>query len=256
MEGALMGKLDGKVAVITGAAAGIGAATARLFASEGAAVVIADYNGVGGELVADEIQESGGRASAVQTNVARAEDVQAMIDHALSKFGSIDILMNNAGIGSAPVPIHETDEKDWDRVIAVDLKGVFLGIKYVVPHMIERGGGTIINVASIAGLVGSPRLSPYAAAKAGVIELTKVVAAEYSRYNIRCNTIAPGWTQTAIVDAYMSSGVSEEKLVKNVPMRRLGHVSEIAHTALFLASDEAAFVQGTTVVIDGGLTAV
>lgn len=250
-----MGKLDGRVAIITGAAAGIGATTAQLFAVEGAKVVIADYNLKMGESVAQEIINAGGDASAIKTDVANADSIQAMIAHALNTYGSVDILMNNAGIGAPPTPLHEVSEADWDRVLAVDLKGVFLGMKYALPHMVEQQRGAIINVASIAGLIGAAGLTPYAAAKAGVLELTRVVAAEYSRYNIRCNALAPGWTKTAMVEGYLeATGITEQIMQRGIPMRRLGDVSEIAHAALFLASDEAAFVQGTTLVIDGGIT--
>lgn len=251
-----MGKLDSKVAIITGAAAGIGAEIARVFAQEGAQVVIADYNGEGASETANAINRNGGQATSVAVNVAEDSEVQAMVEHAHTTYGMIDILVNNAGVGSPPMPLHVTETSDWDRVVDVNLKGVFLGMKYALPHMMEQKSGTIINIASIAGIIGSPGLTPYAAAKAGVIELTRVVAAEYSRYNIRCNTIAPGWTKTAMVDRYIESGISEQNLLRGIPLRRLGEVSEIAHTALFLAGDEAQFIQGATLVIDGGITAL
>jgi len=252
-----MGKLNGKVAIITGGAAGIGRATAQLFAQEGAKIIIADYVADGGAAVAQEIIATGGEASAVHTNVAAPESIKSMIHHALDTFGRIDILMNNAGAGSAPAPIHATDDNDWDRVLNVCLKGVFLGTKYVLPQMMEQGNGAIINVASIAGIIGAPRLAAYGAAKAGVIELTKTTAVEYARYNIRCNCIAPGWTKTAMVDAYIGGDAGlEQRMLQGIPQRRFGEVEEIAAAALFLAGDDAAFIQGHTLVLDGGITII
>jgi NAD(P)-dependent dehydrogenase (short-subunit alcohol dehydrogenase family) len=180
-----------------------------------------------------------------------------MVHAALDSFGRIDILMNNAGAGAPPTPIHAVDNDDWDRVIDICLKGVFLGMKYVLPQMMEQKGGNIINVASIAGIVGAPRLAPYAAAKAGVLELTRVAAVEYARYHIRCNALAPGWTQTPMVDAYISGDAElEERMLQSIPMRRFADPMEIAHAALFLASDEAGFIQGHTLVLDGGITII
>lgn len=252
-----MTKLKGKVALITGAATGIGEATARLFAQEGARVVIADWNAEGALDVANDLRRNGADASAYQADVSNPDDVQAMFVHTQQTYGRLDILMNNAGIGSDPKPLHETSLEDWERVIAVCLKGVFLGMKYALPMMIQGGSGNIINVASIAGIIGSPGLSPYAAAKAGVIELTKVGAAEYSRYNIRCNALAPGWTQTAMVDDYIGGeDTTRARMMKGVPLRRFGRVEEIAAAALFLAGDEAQFMQGHTLVIDGGTTII
>jgi NAD(P)-dependent dehydrogenase (short-subunit alcohol dehydrogenase family) len=250
-----LGKLDRKVAIVTGAAAGIGEAIARLFAAEGARIIIADINHAEAEEVAQEIRHDGGEASAIRTNVAAAADVRNMINHTLDIFGRVDILVNNAGIGSTPVPLHATDEDDWDRVLAVSLRGAFLGMKYVLPQMMEQGGGNIINMASIAGIVGAANLGPYAAAKAGIIELTRVAAAEYSKFNIRCNALAPGWTRTRMVDEFINGNEKVEAgMLRSLPMRRFGDVREIAHAALFLASDDTQFLQGQTIVLDGGLT--
>jgi NAD(P)-dependent dehydrogenase (short-subunit alcohol dehydrogenase family) len=180
-----------------------------------------------------------------------------MINHTLDIFGQVDILVNNAGIASPPVPLHAVDDEDWDRVLDVTLRGVFLGMKYVLPQMMEQNGGAIINMASIAGVVGAPNLGPYAAAKAGIIELTRVAAAEYSRYNIRCNALAPGWTKTRMVEEYINGDEKVEAgMLRAIPMRRFGEPEEIAHAALFLAADDAAFLQGQTIVLDGGLTII
>lgn len=252
-----MGKLDRKVAIVTGAAAGIGEAIARLFAAEDARIIIADINHAEAEEVAQEIRHDGGAASAIRTDVAAATDVRNMINHTLDIFGRVDILVNNAGIGSTPVPLHATDEDDWDRVLAVSLRGAFLGMKYVLPQMMEQGGGNIINMASIAGIVGAANLGPYAAAKAGLIELTRVAAAEYSRFNIRCNALAPGWTKTRMVDEFIRGNEKlEAGMLRAIPMGRFGDVREIAHAALFLASDDTPFLQGQTIVLDGGLTII
>lgn len=258
MEGALtMGKLTDKVALITGGASGIGRATAELFAAEGARVMIADWNLEGAEATAATIQAQGGEAIASKTDVSSEADIQAMIQATMAQFGRIDILFNNAGAGSPPTALHTTTTQDWDKVIAICLTGVFLGMKYALPLMLEQGGGTIINMASIAGLVGAAGLTPYAAAKAGVIELTKVVAAEYSRHNIRCNVLAPGWIETPMVDDYIGGDKGiQARMISGIPQRRFGEPSEVAHAALFLASDEARFVQGHTLVIDGGITII
>jgi NAD(P)-dependent dehydrogenase (short-subunit alcohol dehydrogenase family) len=250
-----MSRLHNKVAIITGGAGGIGRATALLFAQEGARLAIADWNGEGAQAVADEITALGGQAIALQTDVSQSDSVNRMVTETLHRFGRIDILMNNAGIGGQPSPIHSVSEDTWAQVIGVCLTGVFLGMKYALPHMVGQKSGNIINVASIAGIIGSPQLGPYAAAKAGVIELTKTCAVEYSRYNIRCNCLAPGWTQTQMVEAYVDGRDDiKERMLQGVPMRRFGEVSEIAQAALFLAGDEAGFIQGHTLVLDGGIT--
>ncbi|HLA42702.1 MAG TPA: SDR family NAD(P)-dependent oxidoreductase, partial [Aggregatilineales bacterium] len=222
-----MGKLDGKIALITGGAGGIGVATAQLFHKEGASIVVVDRDEDENEFVADQIRREGGKAIAVHADVSSVDDVKRMINQALDAFRRIDVLFNNAGVGSAPVPIHGTDNDDWDRVINVCLKGVFLGMKYVIPQMMEQHGGTIINMASIAGLIGSQGLAPYAAAKAGVIELTKTAAVEYSKYNIRCNALAPGWVHTPMVEEYIGGDKDrEQQMLRGIPMRRFGDVSE------------------------------
>ena len=252
-----MGKLDGKVAIITGGAAGIGKATARLYAQEGAQIVIADISDIGIETANDIREATDSEATFIKTDVTNSADVKSMINHALDTFGRVDILMNNAGAGSAPAPIHATDDDDWSKIIDICLKGVFLGTKYALPQMMEQQSGNIINVASIAGIIGSPGLAAYAAAKAGVIELTKTTAAEYSRYGIRCNCLAPGWTKTQMVADYISGDeATEKRMLRGVPLRRFGDVSEIAQSALFLADDGAAFLQGHTLVLDGGITII
>jgi NAD(P)-dependent dehydrogenase (short-subunit alcohol dehydrogenase family) len=250
-----MGKLHDQIAIITGAGGGIGRATALLFASQGAKLVLADWNADSNDETARLIQAQGGQAVSIQTDVTQESDIQAMIGLALSTFGRVDILMNNAGAGSDPAPIHETQTQHWDKVIAICLTGVFLGMKHALPPMLAQNSGNIINVASIAGIIGAPGLVAYAAAKAGVIEMTKTAAIEYSRYQIRCNAIAPGWTKTAMVEAYTGNQAeAEQRMLRGIPMRRFGEASEIAHAALFLAAKDAAFIQGQTIVLDGGIT--
>ncbi len=252
-----MGQLDGKTALITGGAGGIGTAIARRFAAEGAQVILADINPDGAARLAEDISGHGGLAMAMGADVTRAEDVQAMFTDVQGRYGALDILVNNAGWSATPAPLHEIDQADWVRVLDVCLTGVFLCTKYALPGMIASGGGCIINMASIAGLVGAPGISAYAAAKAGVIELTRTVAAEYARYNIRCNALAPGWTQTAMLDDFIGGDEKREAgLLKATPQRRFGQPGEIAAAALFLAAGEAAFMHGQTLVLDGGLTII
>jgi len=246
-----------KVAVITGGASGIGRATAEKLAMRGAKVVVSDINPAVEETATELSKATGSEVTHTVTNVAKPEDIQAMIHHALDKFGRVDILMNNAGFSTAPAPIHATDDDDWSKVLDVCLKGVFLGTKYVLPLMMEQQQGNIINVASIAGVIAAPSLAAYGAAKAGVIGLTKTTVAEYSRYNIRCNCIAPGWTKTSMVDEYIrGDDKTRDRMLRGVPMRRFGEVDEIAEAALFLAGDDVQFMQGQTMVLDGGITII
>jgi len=241
-------RLSGKVAIITGSASGIGRATALLFGREGAQVVIADINEAGGRRTVDAIRERGGEALFVFADVTVAADVQRMINGTVEAYGRIDILMNNAGIGHR-VPVVECSEEDWDRVIATDLKSVFLGCKYAIPVMVRQGGGTIINTASGAGLLGAPRSPAYSAAKGGVVILTKQIANDYARDNIRINAICPGAVDTplmAVVYRDISEDLEEGTRIyeSRLPRGKLIAPEEVAHTALYLASDELGFITG------------
>jgi NAD(P)-dependent dehydrogenase (short-subunit alcohol dehydrogenase family) len=254
-----MGRIDGKVALITGAASGIGEATAELFAREGARVVLADVQDDLGQQVLERIRRAGGTAEYVHCDVSVAEDVGGMVRTAVDTYGRLDILYNNAGLARGGT-ITEFSEDDWDLVIDVDLKSVYLGCKYAIPEMRKAGGGSIISTASIAGLRGAPRLGAYSAAKAGVVNLTRTLAAEVGGFGIRVNCICPGIIVTPI---WRQVGVMMEDeqqarwqmMGQRVLLKRVGMPDDVAKGALFLASDDAAYVTGHALVIDGGLTA-
>ena len=252
-----MGRLDGKVAVITGAASGIGAATARRFCREGAAVVVADLNEAGGRAVVEECTQMGGRASFQRTDVSAEADVSAAIEQAVSAYGRLDALFNNAGLGGALGPIEQTSVEDWDRTQAVLLRAVFLGMKHAVPPMRIAGGGSIISTASVAGLRGGAGPHSYSAAKAAVINLTRSVALEVAKDNIRVNCICPGGIHTPLIGRRFPG--TEQQLAQLLtaiqPLPRAGTPDDIAAMALYLASDEARFVTGAAMVVDGGFTA-
>jgi NAD(P)-dependent dehydrogenase (short-subunit alcohol dehydrogenase family) len=253
-------RLTGKVALITGAASGIGRATALLFAREGARVVVADRNLSGSEQTVSEIQDQGGEAIAVRVEVTEATQMEAAIEAALDKFGQLNILFNNAGTGETATSIMDLAEDEWDRVMAVNVKGVFLGIKYGAPAMVKAGqGGSIINTASVAGLVGYAGHAAYSASKAACVHLSKTAALELAKSNIRVNAIAPSFTATPMVEELAASSRDPERAMKKLaqanPLGRLGTPEEIANAALFLASDESSFVTGTVLTLDGGLTA-
>jgi len=249
-------KLQDKVAVITGAGSGIGQATALLFAEEGAKVVVADYSVEGGEETVKLVKEKSGEAIFVAVDVSRAADVQKMIKTAIDKYGRLDILHNNAGIIGPLGPTENVSEADWDRVLSVNLKGVFLGSKYAIPHMLKQGGGVIINTASIAGLVGLTNIPAYCASKGGVVSLTKAIALEYARKNIRVNCICPGAIKTPMLYRVTGAQLEAEKLpCEDQPIGRCGEPEEIARAALYLACEQSSFVTGTALIVDGGLTA-
>ncbi|MEM3526606.1 MAG: glucose 1-dehydrogenase [Candidatus Jordarchaeaceae archaeon] len=248
-----MKKLEGKVAVITGAGSGIGRATALLFAQEGAKVVVVDINDDAGKETVKMIKDKGGEAIFVHADVSRAEEVKNMVKKAVDEYGRLDILFNNAGIGGELNDTARYSEEVFDRVIAVNLKGVWLGIKYAVPEMLKVGGGSIINTASAGGLIGFPGVSAYCASKAGAIGVTKVAALEYATQNIRVNCIAP-----AVIETPLSGQMTPEMMqaqIQMVPMRRAGKPEEVAKVALFLASDDSSFVTGHILSVDGGMLA-
>ncbi|NGY03977.1 SDR family NAD(P)-dependent oxidoreductase [Solimonas terrae] len=248
-----MGRLQDKVAVITGAGSGMGKEMALLFAREGAKVVCADRSGQQ-DAVAAQI---GDAALAVHADVANSADVRNMIRSAERHFGRLDVLVNNAGFGGRMMPLHEQSEDDYDAIQAVNLKGVFLGMKYGIEAMLHSGGGAIVNTASAAGLDGMRHHSVYGAAKAGVIQLTKAAALDYALQNIRINAICPGMTWTGLVKASAQHAVPPPNacLPFPVPMNRWGLASELAFAALFLASDEASYITGVALPVDGGYVA-
>ena len=251
-----MGKLDGKVAIVTGAASGIGRATALLFAEEGAKVVVADWHEDDGRRVADEIAGGGGAATFVRVDVSQPEDVQAMVRAAVDTYGRLDVLFNNAGVEGEQAPTAECTLENWDRVIAVNLKGVFLGMKYGIAAMLRSGGGSIINNASVAGLVGFASIPAYSASKGGVIQLTKTAALEYAKQGVRVNAICPGVIWTPMVERFIGGREETRGALEALePVGRFGQPEEVARLALFLACDDSSFCTGAPFVVDGGFVA-
>jgi NAD(P)-dependent dehydrogenase (short-subunit alcohol dehydrogenase family) len=252
-----MGRLDGKVAAITGAASGIGAASAVRFAQEGASVVVADLNADGGNGVVAQCAAAGGQACFQRTDVAQEADIAALVARAVKEYGRLDVLFNNAGLGGAVGPIDETSVEDWDKTQAVLLRAVFLGIKHAAPVMRTQGGGSIISTASVAGVRGGAGPHAYSAAKAGVINLTRSVAIELAKDQIRVNCICPGGINTPLIHTRIPGGqeVAAQFMTQLQPWPRAGVPDDIANMALFLASDESTFVTGAAMIVDGGFTA-
>jgi NAD(P)-dependent dehydrogenase (short-subunit alcohol dehydrogenase family) len=251
-----MTQLQNKVALITGGGSGIGRATAVHFANAGAQVAIADLNPTGGQETVDQITAAGGDAFFVQADVAQAADVQAMIHAVVAHYGRLDCAFNNAGIEGNPARTKDTTEADFDRIIAINLKGVWLCMKHELEQMLAQGHGVIVNTASVAGLVGAHSMPAYAASKHGVIGLTRTAAVEYARKNIRINAICPSFVQTPLVDrAFAALPGLEQGVINANPSRRLAEPHEIAQAVLWLCSDAASFVNGTALTVDGGFTA-
>jgi len=246
--------LSGKVAVVTGAGSGIGAASALRFADEGASVVAADIRGHKAEQTVADITDRGGVASSFAVDVANSASVAAMVSHCVEQFGRIDVLFNNAGT-LRPGTAVELTEEDWDLVMAVNVRSVFLGAKYAVPHMLAQGGGSIINTASISGLHGDGGAVVYAASKAAVINLTRALSTDHAPAGIRVNAICPGTIETPPVQRMMADPRVLDVNIQAHALRRLGRPEEVANLAVWLASDEASFVTGEAIVVDGGLRA-
>ena len=247
------GRLSGKVAIITGASRGIGAETARLFAREGAAVVLASRSADAITGLAAEIAAGGGNALAVATNVADADAVAALFSQTVAQFGRLDIAVNNAGVALGNKPLSEVSEEQFDQTIAINLKGVFLAMKYEIPAMLASGGGAIVNMSSTVGLVGSGAgIAPYSASKHGVVGLTRAAALEYARQGIRVNAIAPGTTATPVNEHWLANPQIRERIIAGIPMGRIGEPRDVAETALWLCSDAAAYLTGIVVPVDGG----
>lgn len=246
----MAGKLDGKVALVTGAGSGIGTGIVEAFSAEGAQVVLADISGAQDQ-VASRLGEN---CLAVHADVTRAADIQQMLAATISRFGRIDILCNNAGIDGESAAVGDTTEDNYDRVMAVNAKAVFLGMRYAIPLMLGQGGGSIINTASIASTVSVPMMGPYCASKGAVLMLTKSAAIEYAAKGIRVNCICPGIIQTALIENVPSELV--EGAAAMTPMGRFGRPSEIGRAAVFLASDDSSFVTGAALTVDGGYTSI
>jgi NAD(P)-dependent dehydrogenase (short-subunit alcohol dehydrogenase family) len=248
-------QLEGKVAIITGAATGIGRATAVLFAREGASVVVADINEDEAQRTVADIEDEGGSARFVQTDVSEEEDVRTLMERAAEEMGGIDVIVNNAGAQRSGA-VTEFEESEWDLLMRVNPRSCFLGAKYSVPYLRERGGGSIVNVSSLAGLKGGPGMTAYSASKGAIIAFTRALAGELAPDNIRANSICPGWIDTPFNEPaieFMGGRAQQEEMVQQtVPLKRQGTPEEIAPGILYLASDASSYVTGQELVIDGG----
>ena len=253
------GNFTGKVAFITGAAGGIGRATALAFAREGASVVVTDVSEQGNQETARMIEEAGGQALAIRCDVSRAEDVKAALDKTIETFGRLDAAFNNAGVEQVPKATADITEREWDRIMSIDLRGLFLCMKYEIPLMLKQGGGAIVNTSSGAGVKGFKDQAAYVAAKHGVVGLTKSAALDYAPLNIRINAVCPGIIDTPMMDRF-GGGTPEGKerelagAAAVQPIGRAGKPEEIAAAVLWLCSDAASFVTGAAMVVDGGHT--
>ena len=255
-------KLKDKVSIITGAASGIGKATALVFGREGAKVMCADINAEGAEAVARQIADTGGEAESIKVDVAKEAEVKEMVSQTVARWGRLDVLYNNAGIGYG-MPVTQVTEEDWDRLMDINLKGVFLGCKHAIPEMLKNGGGSIVSTASDAGLVGTAMLSPYCASKGGVVLFTKSLAVEWGAMGIRVNCVCPGVIRTPILDPFIATaqatGVAPEevwaRMARVHPLGRVGEPEEVGKAVAFLASDEASFITGVALPVDGGFQA-
>lgn len=250
-------RLDGKVALITGGASGIGKVASLLFAGEGAGVVLADVADEAGAATVADIEAAGGRGAYVHADVSKAGDVEAMVRFAMDRFGSLDVLYNNAGIfHNDDGSVVDTAEEVWIRTIDINLKGVFLGCHYGIPAMLESGGGSIINVASFVALMGAatPQIA-YTASKGGVLSMTREIAVEFARQGIRANALCPGPIETPLLAELLADPARRQRRLVHIPIGRFGRAEEIANAALFLASDESSLMTGAALVVDGGITA-
>jgi cyclopentanol dehydrogenase len=251
-----MGKLDGKVALISGGARGQGAAEAETFAQEGAKVVFGDIRDAEGQQVEATIRAAGGEATYVHLDVTSEADWQRAVQTATGRHGRLDILINNAAIVIPRVPIEDRTGEEWDRVMAVNAKGVFLGTKYAIPAMRRAGGGSIVNISSVAGIGQSLHQEPaYAASKGAIRIFTKVTASQHAKDRIRCNSVHPGPVDTAMIHSSMPDPEVLQRRLQRVPLGRMGTVAEIVTAVLYLASDDSSYVTGSELVIDGGALA-
>lgn len=251
-----MKKLENKVAIVTGAGSGIGKATALLFSKEGAKVVVSDINEEHGKQVTDEILNSGGTAIFVKADTSKAEDNQKLVEETIKVFGKLDIAVNNAGIGGEINKAGEMSLEGWQKVIDINLTGVFYGVKYQAPEMVKNGSGSIVNIASILGQVGFEKSAAYVAAKHGVVGLTKTAAWEYAKEKVRVNAVGPGFIYTGLVNEESMGKEVLQYLETKHAFGRLGESEEVANLILFLASDDASFITGSYYPVDGGYLAV
>jgi len=252
----MTGRLQNKVGLVTGAGSGIGRASALAFAGEGAKVVVADTIAENGEETVMMIRRAGGEASFVRTDVSKASEVQAMVNKTVETYGRLDCAYNNAGVVVTPRLTPDTTEEDWDHVISVNLKGVWLCMKYEIPQMLKQGKGAIVNASSMVGMIGLSKRSAYAASKHGVVGLTKVAALEYANAGIRVNAICPAVVRTPLVESIIASDPeAETQLISMIPMERLGTLEEMAEAVVWLCSDASSFVTGHAMLVDGGAVA-
>jgi NAD(P)-dependent dehydrogenase (short-subunit alcohol dehydrogenase family) len=253
--GSMKTRFDGKCVIVTGAASGIGRATALAFAAEGARLVLSDVDETNGRATASAAQKLGAQAEFIRVDVTRATDCAAMVERAVSRFGRLDVAFNNAGINIGAAPIAEVDESDWQRILGINLTGVFLCMKYEIAAMKRTGGGAIINTASVGGLIGTAGVTAYCATKHGVVGLTRSAALDHIRDGIRINAVCPGGTRTAMLEEWFKDPEVERAALAGTPIGRMADPTEIARAVLFLASEEASFMVGHPLVADGGLTA-
>ena len=250
----MSGRLHEKVALITGAGSGIGRASALRFSAEGARVVVADFDETGGRATVEQVRAQGGEADFTRADVVRAGDVEAMVAFAERRFGALHVLFNNAGIfPDGDGSVLDTDEATFDRVIAVNLKGVFFGCKYGIPALLRAGGGAIVNTSSLVAVMGSATAqSAYTASKGAVLALTREVAIEFARRGIRANALCPGPVNTPLLQSLLADPAARARRLVHLPMGRLAEAEEIANAALFLASEESSYVNGAAFIVDGG----
>ncbi|SFB86918.1 NAD(P)-dependent dehydrogenase, short-chain alcohol dehydrogenase family [Halobiforma haloterrestris] len=250
-----MNGLNDGVAIVTGGGSGIGRATAARFATEGTSVVVADVDVEGGEETVSRIEADGGEATFVECDVTDGDEVAAAVETAVDSYGGLDFAFNNAGIEGESAPSSEQSLSNWNRVIEINLSGVFHGLREEIPAMLEDGGGAIVNTASIAGILGFPNLTPYVASKHGVVGLTKTAAIEFGAEDLRVNAVCPGVIETPMVERSQEENPeSMEQTIAATPMDRLGQPEEIAGAVAWLCSDDASFVTGESLVVDGGFS--
>ena len=248
-----MGDMSGKVALVTGAGSGIGRAMAVIFANRGAAVVVADINADAGQATVDAVRAAGGDAIFVRADVSLEHDAQHLVSASVERYGRLDYAANNAGLDGDVLPLTEQSAESFNRVIAVNLAGVFFGLKHQIPVMVRQGGGAIVNTSSIAGLRAHPGIGPYVAAKHGVNGLTKTAAIEYGSKGVRVNSLCPGGVRTPMLEEYLKSAPElRASIIDGNPMRRLGEAHEMAEAAVWLCSSAASYVNGHELVADGG----